>query len=178
MLAIAEPRAKPKAECFYCPYGTDLPFASFPSTSYWATFTESLRDKSPHRTILALKLTRMRSRRIGYEWIQICALLTPVRLGPPCRRPILNATMCQLHMRRSTNSIPALKASAKYGSDPQSHQLCGLAGVSESRIEELFVMSHRRLGDEFRRPNKTKSSGIEYEVIEQRVFDIRIEIAS
>src|ERR1700746_4038563 len=59
MLAIAEPRAKPKAECFYRPYGTDLPFASFPSTSYWATFTESLRDKSPHRTILALKLARM-----------------------------------------------------------------------------------------------------------------------
>ena len=62
MLAIAEPRAKPKAECFYRPYGTDLPFASFPSTSYWATFTESLRDKSPHRTILALKLTRMGGR--------------------------------------------------------------------------------------------------------------------
>jgi hypothetical protein len=64
MLAIAELRAKPKAECFYRPYGTDLPFASFPSTSYWATFTESLRDKSPHRTILAFKLTRMGSRRI------------------------------------------------------------------------------------------------------------------
>jgi hypothetical protein len=58
MLAIAEPRAKPKAEWFYRPH-TDLPFTSFPSTSYWATFTESLRDKSPHRTILALKLTRM-----------------------------------------------------------------------------------------------------------------------
>ena len=37
----------------------ELFFASFPSTSYWATFTESLRDKSPHRTILALELTRM-----------------------------------------------------------------------------------------------------------------------
>ena len=59
MLAIAEPRAKSKAECFDRPYGTDLPFTSFPSTSYWATFTESLRDKSPHHTILALKLTRM-----------------------------------------------------------------------------------------------------------------------
>src|ERR1700751_3003189 len=59
MLGIAEPRAKPKAEWFYRPHGTDLPFTSFPSTSYWATFTESLRGKSPHRTILALKLTRM-----------------------------------------------------------------------------------------------------------------------
>ena len=59
MLAIAEPRAKSKAECFYRPYGTDLPFASFPNTSYWATFTESLRDKSPHHTILALMLRRM-----------------------------------------------------------------------------------------------------------------------
>jgi uncharacterized membrane protein YphA (DoxX/SURF4 family) len=38
------PRAKPKAERFYRPYGTDLPFASFPSTSYWATFVRSLRD--------------------------------------------------------------------------------------------------------------------------------------
>jgi hypothetical protein len=26
MLAITEPRAKPKAECFYRPYGTDLSF--------------------------------------------------------------------------------------------------------------------------------------------------------
>ena len=67
MLAIAESRAKPKAECFYRPYGTDLPFASFPSTSYWATFTKSLRDKSPHRTILALKLTRMGSRQIRLD---------------------------------------------------------------------------------------------------------------
>ena len=41
----------------------ELFFASFPSTSYWATFTESLRNKSPHHTILALKLTRMGSRR-------------------------------------------------------------------------------------------------------------------
>jgi hypothetical protein len=57
ILAIAEPRAKPKAECFDRPYGTDLPFTSFPSTSYWATFTESLRDKSPHHPILALMLT-------------------------------------------------------------------------------------------------------------------------
>src|ERR1700747_230978 len=100
MLAIAESRAKPKAECFYRPYGTDLPFASFPSISYWATFTESLRDKSPHRTILALKLTRMRSRRIGYVWIQICALLTQARLGRPCRRPIrthLPATYETIH---------------------------------------------------------------------------------
>jgi hypothetical protein len=61
MLAIAEPRAKSKAECFDRPYWTDMPFTSFPSTSYWATFTESLRDKSPHHTILALKLTRMGS---------------------------------------------------------------------------------------------------------------------
>jgi hypothetical protein len=63
MLGIAEPRAKSKAECFDRPYGTDLPFTSFPSTSYWATFTESLRNKSPHHTILALKLTRIGSRR-------------------------------------------------------------------------------------------------------------------
>ena len=62
MLAIAEPRAKPKAQCFYRPDGTDLPFTSFPSpaaAAYWATFTESLRDKSPHHTILALMLRRM-----------------------------------------------------------------------------------------------------------------------
>src|SRR6202000_2503618 len=38
---------------------------------------------------------------VGYLSIQICALLAP------CRRPILNATICQLHMRRCT-SIPTL----------------------------------------------------------------------
>jgi hypothetical protein len=85
MLAIAEPRAKPKAECFYRPYGTDLPFTSFPSTSYWATFTESLRDKSPHHTILALKLTRMGSR-------QIAARSTAFpNLNPSARQRVLHS---------------------------------------------------------------------------------------
>jgi hypothetical protein len=41
----------------------------------------------------------------GYRSIQICALLPPVRLGPPCRRPILNATICQIHMRRCTRLL-------------------------------------------------------------------------
>jgi hypothetical protein len=48
MVAIAEPRARHlKPTVSIVPYRTDLFFASFPSTSYWATFTESLRDKSP-----------------------------------------------------------------------------------------------------------------------------------
>src|ERR1700740_3423627 len=34
---------------------------------------------------------------VGYVSIQICALLAP------CRRPILNATICQIHMRRCTS---------------------------------------------------------------------------
>jgi hypothetical protein len=34
-----------------------LLFASFPSTSYWATFTESLRDKSSTYSHKLLKLT-------------------------------------------------------------------------------------------------------------------------
>src|SRR6266403_1348055 len=42
---------------------------------------------------------------VGYVSIQICALLTPVRLGPPCRRPILNATICQIHVRRCTSRL-------------------------------------------------------------------------
>src|SRR6201984_233579 len=98
---VTEVPARPGAECFDRPLRDGhLFFASFPSISYWATFTESLRDKSPHRTILALKLTRMRSRRIGYVWIQICALLTQARLGRPCRRPIrthLPATYETIH---------------------------------------------------------------------------------
>src|ERR1700730_1616413 len=35
-----------------------------------------------------------------------CALLLPVRLGPPCRRPILNATTSPLIVRRHTRSCP------------------------------------------------------------------------
>jgi hypothetical protein len=43
MLAIAERRARPKAERFYRPLrDASCLFALFPSTSYWATFTESL----------------------------------------------------------------------------------------------------------------------------------------
>ena len=45
MLAIAEPRERDqKPTVSIVPYGTDLFFASFPSTSYWATFVRSLRD--------------------------------------------------------------------------------------------------------------------------------------
>jgi hypothetical protein len=53
MVAIAEPRARhPKPTVSIVPYayGTELFFASFPSAAaagYWATFTESIRDKSP-----------------------------------------------------------------------------------------------------------------------------------
>jgi Periplasmic binding protein len=35
---------------------------------------------------------------VGYVSIQVCALLAP------CRRPILNPTICQLHMRRCTST--------------------------------------------------------------------------
>jgi hypothetical protein len=36
------------------------------------------------------------------------APLAPFRLGPPCRRPILNATRCQLYMRQCTNQQPSV----------------------------------------------------------------------
>src|ERR1700730_13700482 len=39
---------------------------------------------------------------VGYVRRGGCALLLPVRLGPPCRRPILNATMSSLYERRYT----------------------------------------------------------------------------
>jgi hypothetical protein len=42
---------------------------------------------------------------VGYVSIQICALLPPVRLGPPCRRPILNATMAPVYERRCTRQV-------------------------------------------------------------------------
>src|SRR5258708_29315783 len=43
---------------------------------------------------------------VGYVSIQICALFPPVRLAPPCRRPILNATPSPLYARRYTNNQP------------------------------------------------------------------------
>jgi hypothetical protein len=50
MLAVAERRARPRAERFDRPLRDGrVFFASFPSPAaagYWATFTESLRDKS------------------------------------------------------------------------------------------------------------------------------------
>jgi hypothetical protein len=49
-------------------------------------------------------------RRIGHVSVQICSLLAPVRLGPPCRRPILIATplhhsltRCTISSRRTTD---------------------------------------------------------------------------
>jgi hypothetical protein len=60
---------------------------------------------------VALKMGRRLSRAcgIGYRSIQICALLTPVRLGPPCRRPILNATTSSLYARRCTKTSPRFR---------------------------------------------------------------------
>ncbi|MFY9986994.1 MAG: hypothetical protein WAK31_19695, partial [Chthoniobacterales bacterium] len=40
---------------------------------------------------------------VGYVSIKICALLPPVRLGPPCRRPILIATKAMLFMGQDTS---------------------------------------------------------------------------
>ncbi len=65
MLAIAERRARPKAERFLSSFpGRTCLFASFPSPAaagYWATFTESLRDRSSAYSPGPLKLTRMGS---------------------------------------------------------------------------------------------------------------------
>jgi hypothetical protein len=65
----------------------------------------SLRDWSSTHPILML--THMGGGRIGYVRRGGCALLLPVRLGPPCRRPILNATTSPSFVRRYTSSIGA-----------------------------------------------------------------------
>jgi hypothetical protein len=45
LLAPVKPYAKDKEpKVSIVPGGTDISFASSPSTSYWATFAESLRD--------------------------------------------------------------------------------------------------------------------------------------
>ena len=63
---------------------------------------------------VAMKMgRRLRCSSVTYRFRY--APLVPVRLGPPCRRPILNATICQLHMRRCTRSCPK-------GSDLQDDQ--------------------------------------------------------
>ena len=55
---------------------------------------------------VALKMGRRLRLLVGYVSIQICALLLPVRLGPPCRRPIFNPTTSPLYVRRYTRSCP------------------------------------------------------------------------
>jgi hypothetical protein len=62
MVAVAERRARPKAERFDRLAGRTGLFASFPSTSYWATFTESLRDKPSAYNPKTLKLALMELR--------------------------------------------------------------------------------------------------------------------
>jgi hypothetical protein len=77
MLAIAEPRTRPKAERFYSSRsGRTCLSASFPAlrTGLLSLSPSLLRPPgyggqagtSPHRTILALKLTRM-----GRGWIAV-----------------------------------------------------------------------------------------------------------
>jgi hypothetical protein len=58
-LVLLKPPPDQGAECFDRPLRDGhLFFASFPSTSYWATFTKSLRDEYSAHT-LSLKLTLM-----------------------------------------------------------------------------------------------------------------------
>jgi hypothetical protein len=67
MQAIAERRARPNAKRFYRPYRDGPVFLHhFPALSYWATFIESLRDKSSVYNPKLLKLALMgRSPRNG-----------------------------------------------------------------------------------------------------------------
>src|ERR1700738_2344687 len=60
---------------------------------------------------------------VGHVSIQICSLLLPVRLGPPCRRPILIATKYLLFRGQDTSST-------KMGLCP----IFGLWGKRGSRI--------------------------------------------
>jgi hypothetical protein len=61
MQAIAERHARPNAKRFDRPYRDGPVFLhQFPSTSYWATFNESLRDKSSVYNPKLLKLALMR----------------------------------------------------------------------------------------------------------------------
>ena len=60
MLGVAERRARPKAETFRSSLaGRTGLFASFPSTSYWATFTGSLWDQSSAYNPKLLRLALM-----------------------------------------------------------------------------------------------------------------------
>src|ERR1700759_5638743 len=50
------------------------------------------------------------------------APLAPVRLGPPCQRPILNATISQLYMGRCTRSVMVIS---------------GAMAISRNRVREM-----------------------------------------
>src|ERR1700746_19569 len=54
MLAIAEPRGKPKAQCFDRPSGTDLPFTSFPNPS-WTKGLRCLMKSIPKEEIVRIR---------------------------------------------------------------------------------------------------------------------------
>jgi hypothetical protein len=69
MLAIAERRARPKAKRFDRPYGTGVSFTTFPSTSYWATFTESL---PPCPAVVRIEKATSRLRRTGRDKSATC----------------------------------------------------------------------------------------------------------
>jgi hypothetical protein len=76
--------------------GTDLPFASFPSPAaaglgYFRQVPPGLILSNDQRTCAIL----------------IRALMLPVQLAPPCRRPIFSATTPSLYARWHTGAIDA-----------------------------------------------------------------------
>jgi hypothetical protein len=88
----------------------------------WRATSDKTADRpgrGPLRMLLSLRLTPMGGCRIGYASIQICALLLLVRLGPPCRRPILNATFATI---RETAGLFALIHGARKIPVRQSNQ--------------------------------------------------------
>src|SRR6516162_9089194 len=64
----------------------------------------------------------------------MCTLLLPVRLGPPCRRPILNATTSLLYARRYTTG--RLMIRMNFSASPWS---------SSVLLKRLIIVPHNQI---------------------------------
>jgi hypothetical protein len=68
--------------------------AVFLRNAVWTSVSEGCDENGPAAALL-----------VGHVSVQICSLLPPVRLGPPCRRPILIATKHLLFRGQDTSVI-------------------------------------------------------------------------
>jgi hypothetical protein len=95
---------------------------------------------------------------VGYVSIQICALLPPVRLLAPCRRPILNATMAPVYERRCTSYARKIHP-------PKQERAKRTRGKESGTLESVLIRLADRSARHVREQRESRDRAGEFELL-------------